>query len=269
MQLAIPQEKTKKYTAFCRTIPANYISLSAPFKWVRMGIEDFFNAPKLSLYFGLFFVTALALLLLVTITTDYLFPIFLIIPLLVLIGPQIAYLLYDISRQLQRFHTPSLIHALQSLQRNKTQQWAFALMLLILSLFWIRMVSILFALFPNTHTPALAELLPFFFIGTLIGALFSFTLFAISAFTLPLLLERHVDLMTAISTSVNAVWTNKAAMLIWASLIVLALLIGLLTGLVGLAVTMPIIGFSAWHGYQETILTTVHRKGEPLDHMIP
>jgi uncharacterized membrane protein len=54
-------------------------------------------------------------------------------------------------------------------------------------------------------------------------------------------------------TSVNAVLRNKPAMIVWAAIIVAAVAIGFATLLVGLAVTMPLIGHATYHAYRETI----------------
>ena len=74
-----------------------------------------------------------------------------------------------------------------------------------------------------------------------------------TAFALPMLLDRRVDGVTAVVTSIDAVLRNKAAMLVWSLLIVVAIATGFATALVGLIVTMPAIGHAAWHAYRETI----------------
>ena len=68
-----------------------------------------------------------------------------------------------------------------------------------------------------------------------------------------MIMHRDVDTITAIVTSINAVLRNKLAMVVWLSLIMIGLLIGLMTAFIGLVVILPVIGFAAWHGYLETI----------------
>jgi uncharacterized membrane protein len=77
--------------------------------------------------------------------------------------------------------------------------------------------------------------------------------FSASAFSLPMIMHRDVDSVTAIVTSINAVLRNKGAMIVWLSLIVLGLLVGVATAFVGLVVIIPVIGYAAWHGYLATI----------------
>jgi len=66
-------------------------------------------------------------------------------------------------------------------------------------------------------------------------------------------MHRDVDSITAIVTSVNAVLRNKRAMIVWLTLIISSLILGVVTAFVGLVVIIPVIGYAAWHGYLETI----------------
>jgi uncharacterized membrane protein len=74
-----------------------------------------------------------------------------------------------------------------------------------------------------------------------------------SAFSLPMICDREADAITAIVTSVNAVLRNKPAMAVWVLLIVALTALGFATALVGLAVSIPVLGHATWHGYRETI----------------
>jgi len=82
---------------------------------------------------------------------------------------------------------------------------------------------------------------------------FAAATFCASAFSLPMIMHRDVDSVTAIVTSVNAVLRNKGAMALWLTIIVTSLLLGVVTAFVGLIVIVPVIGYAAWHGYLETI----------------
>jgi uncharacterized membrane protein len=84
----------------------------------------------------------------------------------------------------------------------------------------------------------------------------------ITAFTQPILMERKVDLATAVLTSVNAVWLNKVPMLIWGAIIFTTVAIGYVTGFIGFIVLMPIIGYASWHAYIDAIETKRERKYE-------
>ena len=74
--------------------------------------------------------------------------------------------------------------------------------------------------FPENTDHSLADLALFLGIGTVIGAIFSIVVFTASAFSLPMLMDRKTDVITAVITSINAVLRNKLTMLFWAITIV-------------------------------------------------
>ncbi|MCK4711013.1 MAG: hypothetical protein KAU21_20540, partial [Gammaproteobacteria bacterium] len=78
-------------------------------------------------------------------------------------------------------------------------------------------------------------------------------IFCLSAFSLPMIMDRKVDMITAGISSFNAVLNNKLVMLFWAFIIVMCVALSFLTGLLGLVILLPLIGHATWHGYQETI----------------
>jgi uncharacterized membrane protein len=93
----------------------------------------------------------------------------------------------------------------------------------------------------------------FLSIGTAVGAVFALLTFSISAFSLPMIMHRRVDAVTAVVTSINAVLRNKLALMIWFAIVCVGLVIGAATAFIGLAVILPVIGHAVWHGYLETI----------------
>ena len=97
------------------------------------------------------------------------------------------------------------------------------------------------------------DLAPFLAVGSAVGAVFCAIVFSISAFSLPMLMERSVDTVTAIVTSVNAVLRNKPAMIVWAMIIGSCVVLGALTAWLAFAILLPVLGHATWHGYRETI----------------
>ena len=69
-----------------------------------------------------------------------------------------------------------------------------------------------------------------------------------------MIMDRDVDAITAVLSSINAVLKNKAAMLLWALIILGSVLVGFLTLFLGFIVTLPVIGYASWRGYRETII---------------
>ena len=86
--------------------------------------------------------------------------------------------------------------------------------------------------------------------GTVAGGLFAAFSFAISAFSIPMLLDEQTDAFTAMGTSISLVWDNLPVMLAWGAVVLALFLLSVLTGLLGLIVVFPLLGHAAWHSYR-------------------
>jgi uncharacterized membrane protein len=96
----------------------------------------------------------------------------------------------------------------------------------------------------------------FLALGSAIGAVFATLTFAVTAFSLPMIADRDVDMVTAAVSSVHAVMRNKRVMALWGVLLVVLTAIGFATALLGLAVLMPWLAYASWHAYRETLDTS-------------
>lgn len=122
----------------------------------------------------------------------------------------------------------------------------------------MRIAALLHALYPSVQGAPLAEFAPFLVTGSVIGFVIASLIFSISAFSIPLMMERRVDVMSAIFTSFNAVKSNIPAMVVWASIICAGILVGFATYGIGMIVTMPLLGYGTWHAYHEIIKKNHH-----------
>lgn len=255
--------------------PCRQISVLAPFGWLRKGISDFRKAPVPSMAYGLVMAGIMAA---VSVTAWIYGTRWLMLAMLcgfVFLAPLTCIGLYAISAQLERGQEVSLARSLRAaFKRHLGNEMVFALVLLVIFLVWARAGALVTVFFPVTANPDISAMATYLTIGSIVGALFAAVTFTASAFSLPMLMHRDVDTITAIVTSVNAVLRNKVAVFVWLSLIMLGLLIGLLTAFVGLVVILPVIGYAAWHGYLETIdsadfprhsvgITATPRPGQP------
>jgi len=87
-------------------------------------------------------------------------------------------------------------------------------------------------------------------VGTAVGGLFAAFSFAISAFSIPMLLNERTDALTAMGSSMALVWTNLRVLLIWAAVVLALFLASLATGMLGLIVIYPLLGHATWHAYR-------------------
>jgi uncharacterized membrane protein len=220
---------------------------------LKLGWQDIKQAPLPSLSYGILFVLFGYVLLYLALTFDNLVVLLSLLSGFIFMGPIIALGFYDISRQLKHGRAPTLGHALRTSWRHTGNEMLFATFLLVIFLVWARVVSVIHVFYPTLADPTLAEKATFLAVGFAVGTLFALFIFCISAFSLPMIMDRKADLVTAVVSSFNAVMRNKAAMFLWALLIALAVVLGMVTALIGLALTLPLIGHATWHAYQETI----------------
>ena len=234
--------------------PCRDLSPLAPFRWLRLGYADLKNAPRESMLYGLFMAIIIAI---VSISAWRFGTHWLMLAMLcgfVFLAPLTCIGLYAISAQIERDQPVSLLRSLRAaFKRHLGNEMVFAMALLVIFLVWARAGTMVSVFLPVNADPELADLTGFLAVGTVVGAIFASVTFSASAFSLPMIMHRDVDTVTAIVTSVNAVLRNRVTMVVWLALIMTGLLIGLLTAFVGLIVILPIIGYGAWHGYLETI----------------
>jgi uncharacterized membrane protein len=90
-------------------------------------------------------------------------------------------------------------------------------------------------------------------VGTIVGGMLAAFVFAISAVSVPLLMTHRIDAVTAIRTSLTAVFTNPKPMLLWAALIAGFMALGLATMFVGLAIVFPLVGHATWYAFCDLV----------------
>ncbi|RFF28947.1 MULTISPECIES: DUF2189 domain-containing protein [unclassified Wenzhouxiangella] len=233
--------------------PCRRLSAIEPFGWLRLGWADLRAAPRQSLCYG---VIMLLLSYGITAATWFFGNIGLYLGLVsgfVFVGPWLALTLYAISRRLENGRRVSLGRSMGDAARAVGNALIFAVILTVVFLVWARAATMVHVFFPPTENPGWSELLPFLAVGTAVGAVFSAIIFAASAFSLPMLMDRRTDTVTAVVTSVNAILRNKGAMAVWAAIIVGCVVVGAATAWLAFIVLLPLIGHATWHAYRRTI----------------
>jgi uncharacterized membrane protein len=87
-------------------------------------------------------------------------------------------------------------------------------------------------------------------VGTAVGGLFAAFSFAISVVSIPMLLDKPVDALTAMGRSLALVWHNLPVMLVWGAIVLALFLVSIATGLLGLILVVPLLGHATWHAYE-------------------
>ncbi len=241
----------------------NEVTLDHPWEWLAKGWKDLRKAPKFSLSYGAVFVVISYLL---TLGLIYGKTFFIIPPLAAgffLIAPLLGIGLYRISAALERGEKVEFCQAWRAWKQNEVQLSAMGLALLMVVLVWILAALLIFALFYARPIPTWENFIPevflsgksplFFFSGVIVGGLIAAFTFSISVVTAPMLMDRQVNLLTAMRTSFEVTRRNWQAMALWASLIVMFVGVGIVTFYLGLLVTMPLVGHATWHAYRDLV----------------
>jgi uncharacterized membrane protein len=231
------------------------------FRWLAAGWHDLLVQPAASLIYGfiVFLVSAVIVGGLFAFGWDYiLFPAF---AGFMVVGPIVAIGLYEKSRQVASGGPVSLARMIFVRPASGGQVLFTGVLLCLLMLLWMRAAVIIYALFFGLRPfPGLEHIAPMLFttpvggvmviVGSVVGAVFAAFSFAISVFSIPMLLEERVDALTAMGMSMALVWNNRPVMLTWGAIVLALFLVSLATGLLGLIVAFPVLGHGTWHAYR-------------------
>lgn len=242
------EEKLLPFTAKVNVVPTK-----APLKWIRLGIEDMKTAPVVSLAYG-FALTVLSIALAFAFYEYGTLGLYLGMATgFLLIGPVLAIGLYSFSCQIEKGQKPIMGYCMREGGGHIKDMLIFSFILLVVFLLWARSATAIHIFFPENSDYEIMDLALFLGIGTAVGAVFSTIVFTTSAFSLPMLMDRKTDAITAVVTSINAVLTNKKTMLVWAIMIVSFVVVGFLTFFIGFIVFLPLIGHATWHAYRDVV----------------
>ena len=228
-------------------------------RWLRLGWADFCRAPGIGLFYGACFAVMGWVLLAVfrhapawtlALSAGFL-----------LMGPFLCLGLYDVSRKLERGEAPDLGDSLMAWETRTGTLAIFGGVLLILEMLWGRASLVVFAVsfggMPDFKGSLLALLDPQnlgFIVAYLgVGALFAGLIFAVSVVSMPMILDRQTDAITAGLTSLRLCLTQPGVMLLWGATITLLVVLALLPGFLGLLLVGPVLGHASWHAYRKSV----------------
>ncbi|SOC30176.1 DUF2189 domain-containing protein [Thalassospira xiamenensis] len=237
------------------------LPVSTAFVWLSAGWRDFKHSPGFSIFYGIgvWLVSVLLLVGMFLFNYDYI-----LLPVLsgfLIVGPVIAVGLYQKSSDIAENKRVSLMRMLFVRVKSGGQIVFAGVLLLLLMLLWMRAAVILYALFfglrpfpgfgdiPATllHDPYGIALI---IVGSAVGGVFAAFSYAISVFSLPALLSRTTDALTAMGMSMAIVWNNLSLMIAWGAIVLALVTLSIVTGLIGMIVVFPILGHATWHAYQ-------------------
>lgn len=245
-------------------VTVELVAFDAPWNWLARGWRDLWAAPRVSLAYGGVFAT-LSIGLALGLTASGLESLVLALGGgFLLIGPVAAVGLYETSRRLESGQSVGLRDGLRAGMHAPGQLGFFGAILGFVYFVWVQVAFLLFMLFQGSKPlPPGSEFLPSLLFsahglgllvtGTIVGGVLAFSVFAISAVSVPLLMTRRVDAVTAIAASLAAVISNPKPMALWAALIAGFMALGIATLFVGLLVAFPLIGHATWHAFRDLV----------------
>lgn len=232
-------------------------------RWLMLGWDDLRAHPVISIAYGSVFVLGAYVL---TLGLDALGMLYLITPMtagFLLVAPALAVGLYELSRRRERGEVISFWAALGAWRRNAFHLLTAGLVLMLFLMIWVRLAALIFAVsFPYTNMTAAGisqalwswEGAAFLGIGSVVGGVMALTAFVFGAISLPMMVERRVDVFTAALISALAVGRNRRAMVLWAALLVGLSGLGIATAFFGLALVVPLLGHATWHAYRAMVV---------------
>lgn len=243
------------------SISVNAINSDNVWKWIRAGWQDMWRRPAASLGYGIL-ITAMSW---IVIGCLYFFNlVYLMLPFaaaFIFAGPLLAVGVYEISRQYDP--SPGNAGPPRGFFSTPRQVLYMGVLLVLFGLAWIRIATLLFALFFGASMPPLDEFFPSLFLtadgavflalGTMIGGILAFTAFVVSAVSIPLLLDRDVDIFAGVATSIKAVSSNVGPMLLWAWVVAVITGLALIPLMLGLIIAFPLLGHATWHCYRDLV----------------
>jgi uncharacterized membrane protein len=237
------------------------VETGRPLIWLRQGLADIKRAPGPSLGNGVIVAAGGIFIWSVAWGVEHLVPA--LTTGFLLVAPFLAIMLYALSRQIEQGQPVNAAEAFFAFRRNSGSISLYALLMALALIMWERMSAIIFALFYGGVVPDLNNLLadlflsgdyvPFLIAYFGIGAIVAVAVFTVSVVSLPLMVDRDIDVITAIITSMQCCLRNPAPMLVWALVIVALTVIGFATAMLGFVVIFPLLGHATWHAYRDLI----------------
>lgn len=241
-------------------IRLRHVGFGDPLRWLLRGLHDYLAHPAISLFYGVCFM-AMGWTLLKVYEHAPAYTMALSAGFL-LMGPFLCMGLYQMSMRLERGEVPDFGDSLTAWDTRTGQMAIFGFVLLVLEMLWGRAAMVIFAVsfdgMPDLKGSLLALLDPenLGFIVTYlgVGAIFAGLIFSVSVVSIPMMLDRQVDAITAGLTSLRLVLNQPVVMVWWGMLITVLMVAAMLPWFLGLLLIGPVVGHASWHAYRATVI---------------
>lgn len=232
-----------------------------PFRWLAAGWRDLLAQPGIGLFYGVcFWLMASALAAVFRAKPEYTLS---LVSGCLLLGPFLAMGLYEVSLRRERGLRPDFRTSLTCWAAHIRSMSMLVLVLIVLELLWGRASLVVFAVFFNTGMPSNTGVMEAVFnpsnwefvaVYLAVGGAFAALVFSIAVVSIPMILDRDTDAITAAIHSIRVVFANPGVLLLWGVLITALVMLALLPWALGLIMVGPLLGHASWHAYRGAVL---------------
>ncbi len=236
------------------------LSLRDPLHWLALGGRDLLATPGIGLFYGgCFWAMAIVLGAVFRNKPEYVIS---IASGCLLVGPFLAMGLYEVSRRRESGIAPELGSSLTCWDAHLGSMSMLVLVLIVLELIWGRASLVVFAVFFNTGMPSTTGVIQavfspenweFLLVYLLVGGVFAAVVFSVAVVSIPMILDRDTDAISAAITSLQVVFGNTGVMLLWGALLTVLVFLALLPWAAGLLLVGPWLGHASWHAYRASV----------------
>jgi uncharacterized membrane protein len=231
-----------------------------PFRWLSRGGQDLWQHPGIALFYGLcFWFMAQVLALVFKHKPEYTLS---LVSGCLLVGPFLAMGLYEVSRKREQGEMPDMATSLMCWDRHIPSMAMLVLVLMVLELLWGRASLVVFAVFFNTGMPSTTGVIEavfnpqnieFLLVYLGVGGVFAALVYGLSVVSIPMILDRDTDAISAVLTSMRVVFSHPGVMLLWGLLLSVLVLAALWPWALGIIVVGPWLGHASWHAYRGSV----------------
>jgi uncharacterized membrane protein len=236
------------------------LGLADPFRWLVRGGHDLISHPGIALFYGVtFWFMAQILATVFKHKPEYTLT---MVSGCLLVGPFLAMGLYEVSRKRECGEQPEMGKSLMCWDQHIRSMAMLVLVLMVLELLWGRASLVVFAVFFNTGMPSTTGVIEavfnpqnidFLLVYLGVGGIFAALVYGLSVVSIPMILDRDTDAISAVLTSLRVVFSNPMVMFLWGLLLSVLVVGALLPWALGIVVVGPWLGHASWHAYRGSV----------------